>query len=75
MATKLDAVRYAAVVNMTYQLGLDGLSKFLHFLAALQAQNWDGAAFEGMNSVWAKQTPGRAKRMMDQIKTGEWQWK
>ncbi len=66
----LDTVRRMALVNMSFQLGLNGLSKFKKFLAALDRKDWDGAAKEGFNSTWAKQTPNRAKRVMDMVKTG-----
>jgi lysozyme len=28
-----------------------------------------------LNSLWAKQTPARAKRLAEQMRTGEWVWK
>lgn len=63
-------VRQAVLVSMCFQLGvLDGWPKFRK---ALAAGDYDAAANEGLNSLWAKQTPNRAKRQMQMLRTGEW---
>lgn len=69
----LDDVRLAALVNMTFNLGIEGLLKFEHFLAALQAKDWQRAAAEMLNSLWVEQVGDRARRLAEQIKTGVWQ--
>lgn len=70
---QLDAVRQSALVNMAFNLGVDGLLKFEHFLAALQAKDWQMAAAEMLNSLWHKQVGERADRLAEQIRTGVWQ--
>jgi lysozyme len=70
---QLDSIRQSALVNMAFNLGVDGLLKFEHFLAALQAKDWQMAAAEMLNSLWVKQVGDRARRLAEQIRTGEWQ--
>jgi len=67
----LDEVRLAAFTNMAFNLQghLDG---FVHFLAKMQAGDFEGAAEEGLKSRWAEQVGDRADRLMKQIRTGEW---
>jgi lysozyme len=69
----LDEVRKAAVTNMAFNLGVSGLLHFPHFIAALAKQDWTTAAAEMANSAWAGQVGARAKRLEQQILTGEWQ--
>lgn len=59
-----------ALLNMAYQLGVDGLLKFKTTLARLQAGDRAGAAASALESLWAKQTPARAKRVTDLIRGG-----
>lgn len=55
------------LINMTYQLGANGLSKFKNTLSYLESEQYDLAASEMLNSVWAKQTPARAGRLIGRI--------
>lgn len=71
----LDDPRQAVLLGMAFQMGIDGLLGFKNTLKMVQAGDWSGAAKGMLNSLWAKQTPGRAKRMSDQMRTGQWQWK
>jgi lysozyme len=70
---RLDAARQAALLNMSYQLGVEGLLAFAKALAAIRDERWDLAHTELLDSLWAKQTPERARRVARQIQTGEWQ--
>ena len=72
-APTLDSARYAVLVGMAFQLGLNGLLGFKNTLAMVEAGNYAGAAAGMLNSAWAKQTPARAKRMAEQMRTGQWQ--
>jgi lysozyme len=71
--TALDPVRQGAIINMAFNLGVNGLMHFPHMLAALQFKDWITAASEMTNSVWAQQVGPRAQRLEQQILTGEWQ--
>lgn len=72
-AAALDPVRLAALVNMAFQLGLGGLLQFKQTLAAIRDGKYDHAEQLALQSLWAKQTPARARRVARQIATGEWQ--
>ena len=56
------------VVNMCYQMGVNGVSKFKKFLQALEEQDYGWAAIEMLDSKWSKQTPTRAQELSDKIK-------
>ena len=71
MASCNDA-RKAILISMAYQMGADGLAKFANTLKAVAEQRWDDAASGMLASAWAKQTPNRAARHAQQMKTGEW---
>lgn len=53
--------------NMAYQLGVGGVLNFKKMIKALEKQDYKTAAKEGLDSLWAKQTPNRAKRLMDRM--------
>ena len=48
------------LLDMAYQLGVDGLLGFHDMLAALARGNYEGAAIEALRSAWATETPSRA---------------
>jgi len=55
------------VVEMCYQMGGYGVSKFKGMLKALQESNYKTASEEMLDSRWAKQTPKRAMRMSERM--------
>jgi len=71
-AKSLDAVRYAVMVDMLFNLGLRRLQLFRKFLAAMERHDWQTAAVEMMDSRWAKQLKSRATRLRDMVLTGQW---
>ena len=56
------------LVNMAYQMGVSGVSKFRKMWANMKDSNWKGAADEMLDSRWAKQTPNRANRLADIVR-------
>ena len=48
------AARYNALVSMAFNLGRDGLQRFSKMSAAIACNDWEKAASEALNSVWAK---------------------
>lgn len=50
--------------EMCYQLGTHGLAKFVKMLQKIRTRDYTGAAKEGLDSAWAKQTPARANELM-----------
>ncbi len=69
----LDHIRYAALVNMCFNLGINGLLQFKNALAAMESEQWETAATEMLDSRWAAQVGARAIRLSQQMRTGEWQ--
>jgi len=58
-----------ALVNMEFQLGHRGLMNFKKMWAALRQHDWEGAAYEALDSNWATQTPNRAQEVTDMIRS------
>jgi len=54
--------------EMEYQMCVEDLLKFKKRLKAVEEQDDKKASLEGLDSRWAKQTPNRAKALMDKIK-------
>ena len=71
---KLNWFRYAqdevklVIVNMSYQMGLNGVLQFKRALAAMEIKNWEMAADEMLDSLWARQTSRRANELADIIR-------
>ena len=59
----LEGQAKEVVVEMIFQLGKTGVSKFKKMWQALSDSNYIGASFEMLDSKWANQTPNRAKKM------------
>lgn len=70
---ELDEARQGVLVNMAFQMGVEGLLGFRNTLAMVRAGDYAGAASGMLSSLWANQTPERAKRLAEQMRTGEWQ--
>lgn len=70
----LDDARKGVLLNMSFQLGVDGLLGFKNTLEMVRKGHYDLAAAGMLNSLWAKQTPERAKRLSEQMRTGQWQY-
>jgi len=58
-----------ALVNMAYQMGVSGLLGFRQTLALLADGKYAEAADQAMRSRWADQTPNRARRVTDWIRS------
>ena len=56
------------VMEMCYQLGVGGFSKFKKTIAFLQNKQFIDASQEMLDSLWAKQTPNRAKELSNRVK-------
>lgn len=70
MFTDLSEARQEVVVEMAFQLGYTRLSGFLKFRAAIADEDWQKAAHEMADSLWARQTPRRALTLMDKFRAG-----
>ena len=70
----LDDARKGVLLNMSFQMGVDGLLGFKNTLAMVERGDYAAASQGMLQSLWARQTPERAQRMSDQMKTGEWHY-
>ena len=64
----LPKIIHEVLVELVFQLGKTGVSKFRNMWAALKEKtppDYKTAAAEMLDSRWSKQTPNRAKRMSD----------
>ena len=67
-----QAMNYKAkcvIIEMVFQLGMTGVSKFKNTLKAVKEEDWDTAADEMLDSVWAKQTPERANELSSTMRS------
>jgi lysozyme len=68
----LDEVRKGVLTAMAYQMGVGGLLKFKGTLGAVERGDYEGAARGMLGSLWARQTPGRARRTAEAMRSGRW---
>ena len=65
----VDDTAKAVIVNMCYQLGLSGFSKFKKTIYLLETEQYEEASVEMLDSLWAKQTPNRAKELSETLRS------
>ena len=67
----LDDLAKEIIVEMVFQLGETGVSKFRNMWKALKKNppDYDVAATEMLDSRWASQTPNSAKEMSDHMRS------
>jgi lysozyme len=59
--SSLNPPRQAVVVDMVYNIGIEGFSQFHHLIGCLAAGDYAGASAQMLSSLWAQQVPNRAK--------------
>ena len=59
----LDDARQGVVQNMAFNMGIAGLEGFPRMLQAIAQGDWNTAADEMRDSLWAKQVGDRAVRL------------
>jgi lysozyme len=71
--SELDDVRQMALLELSYQLGVDGLLDFRRMLRHLDAGDYAEARTELLTSKWATQT-GEARKaaLGHMLETGQW---
>lgn len=68
----LDSVRRDALIDMTYNLGINKFREFKQTIQYLSEGDWPKAAVEMLDSTWAKQVGNRAKELSEMIRTGKY---
>lgn len=71
---ELSEPRQAVLLNMSFQLGVAGLLGFKNTLLMIRAGDYAAASKGMLQSLWARQTPNRAKRLSEQMRTDEWHY-
>ena len=71
-AESMGVVRWSVLVNMVFNMGLSRLEEFHMALAAMQSGDFETAAAQMLNSLWASQVGDRAKRLAQQMASNEW---
>src|ERR1051325_1053349 len=66
----LDDVRQRVLIDMCFNLGINGLLTFKLTLAAVKEGRWEDAARGMTGSKWASQVKGRAVRLAEMMRTG-----
>lgn len=69
----LDGERQYALLDMAFNLGINGLLKFRNMLNDMSIGDYRGAAKECLNSRYAKQVGKRARRIAKIIETGKFE--
>jgi len=69
--TKLSVERQAVLLDMAYNLGVEGLLKFHNTLMFLERRDYNKAASNMLASAWARQVKGRALTLSEIMRTGE----
>ncbi len=69
----LTPPRRAVLVNMAFNLGINGLLGFAGTLGSVKRGDFKDAARRMLTSKWASQVGYRAKELSKQMETGEWQ--
>jgi len=69
----LDSARRGVLEAMTFQMGSGGVATFKKMVSAMRRGAFLTAADELLDSDYARvQTPARAKRLAQQLRTGRW---
>lgn len=59
------------VVEMCYQLGVGGFSKFKKTISYFENKDYKKASVEMLDSKWATQTPNRAKKLSSVVASAD----
>lgn len=54
-----------AIISIIFNLGPSGFDKFENLIAALKVHDYNEAIIQITNSLWYKQVPNRAKRVIE----------
>ena len=61
--SELSVARQSVLINLSYNLGVEGLMGFVDFVSASRAQDWKGGAQALLASKAAKEEPSRIERL------------
>ncbi|WP_288413475.1 glycoside hydrolase family protein [uncultured Sphingomonas sp.] len=67
----LDDVRERVLLNMCFNLGINGLVGFRNTLRMVERREYEDAAANMLKSLWARQVGARAQRLSAMMRTGK----
>lgn len=67
---KCNPARADILYSMAFQMGINGLAGFKNTLVMISNGNFTGASSGMLSSKWAQQTPNRAQRHAEVMRTG-----
>jgi lysozyme len=70
---RLPLVIQGVLINLAFNVGVTGEEAFHHMLSAAEAGDYVAASEALKNSLWYTQVGDRAKRLVEQLRTGVWQ--
>ena len=68
---KISDVAKEVIIEMVFQLGIGGVSKFKKMWKALDSEDYGEASFQMLDSLWAKQTPARAGKLAGKMRSAK----
>lgn len=71
-AAHLDDVRLAVLIDLAYNVGVEGVQRFVKTLTLMKTGAFVEAADEILRSKWARQVGKRADRLSMMLRTGRW---
>ena len=67
----INDVAKEVIIEMVFQLGIGGVSKFKNMWKALDSEDYGEASFQMLDSLWAKQTPARAGKLAGKMRAAK----
>jgi lysozyme len=67
---RLSSVRQDVLINMAYNLGVEGLMKFKVTLSMVEAGRYEEASKQMLQSKWAKQVGKRSIELSNMMREG-----
>jgi|TARA_R100000808_G_C2127847_1_gene137718 lysozyme len=67
----INFIAKQVIIEMVFQLGIGGVGKFKKMWSALDTEDYGEASFQMMDSLWAKQTPNRAEKLSQKMRSAK----
>ena len=67
----INFIAKQVIIEMVFQLGIGGVGKFKKMWLALDSEDYGEASFQMMDSLWAKQTPNRAEKLSQKMRSAK----
>ena len=67
----INFIAKQVIIEMVFQLGIGGVGKFKKMWLALDKEDYGEASFQMMDSLCAKQTPNRAEKLSQKMRSAK----